>query len=119
MLKNILLVAFGGAGGSILRYCTSCIITTKKFPLNTFTVNIIGCLAIGLLMGYFIKQQNIQSWQMLLVTGFCGGFTTFSAFSYDVVLLLQQQRFSTALLYIFSTLLFGILSTIVGIQLLK
>lgn len=119
MFKNILLVAFGGAGGSILRYGASCIITTKKFPLNTFTVNIIGCFVIGLLMGYFIKQQNMQSWQMLLVTGFCGGFTTFSAFSYDVVLLLQQQRFTTALLYIFSTLFFGILSTIAGIQLSK
>lgn len=119
MLKNIVLVAFGGAGGSVLRYFASHIITSKKFPLNTFTVNIVGCFIIGLLMGYFIKQQNIQSWQMLLVTGFCGGFTTFSAFSYDVVLLLQQQRFSNALLYIFSTLLLGILSTIAGIQLLK
>ncbi len=119
MLKNIFLVSVGGACGSVFRYLNSLVFTTKKFPLSTFAVNILGCFVIGLLMGYFIKQQNIQSWQMLLVTGFCGGFTTFSAFSFDIVLLLQQQRYNMALLYIFSTLILGVLSTILGMYLMK
>ncbi|MCX6209781.1 MAG: fluoride efflux transporter CrcB [Bacteroidetes bacterium] len=119
MIKNIFLVAIGGAGGSVVRYLSSFIFSSKKFPLTTFFVNILGCFFIGLLMGYFIKQQTTQSWQMLLVTGFCGGFTTFSAFSYDIVLLMQQQRYTTALLYVFSTLILGVLATILGMYIVK
>ncbi len=116
MLRNILVVAFGGAVGSIARYATSLLITTKKFPLNTFTVNIIGSFLIGILMGYAAKQINAQTWQLLMVTGFCGGFTTFSAFSWDVVTMLQQQRYTTALLYIFATLIIGVLFTFIGFR---
>ena len=113
------LVAVGGACGSVFRYISSLLFVTKKFPLSTFIVNVVGCFVIGLLMGYFIKQQPAQSWQMLLITGFCGGFTTFSAFSFDIVLLLQQQRYATALLYIFATVIIGILSTMLGMYLMK
>lgn len=114
MLKNILLVAVGGAVGSIFRYAASLIALTKKFPAATFMVNILGSFLIGLLMGYLAKQIQQQNWQLLLVTGFCGGFTTFSAFSWDDVLLLQQQRYITAIIYIAATIALGVLCTVLG-----
>ena len=116
MLRNIFMVAFGGAVCSIARYATSLLIITKKLPLNTFTVNIIGSFLIGVLMGYASKQINTPTWQLLLVTGFCGGFTTFSAFSWDVVTMLQQQRYTTELFYIFATLILGVLFTFIGFR---
>lgn len=114
MLKNIFIVAAGGAIGSVFRYITSLVVVAKKFPLATFTVNMVGSFLIGLLMGYLSKHVNQQNWQLLLVTGFCGGFTTFSAFSWDIVLLLQQQRYTTATIYIIGTITVGILLTILG-----
>ena len=114
LLRNILFVAFGGAIGSVFRYIASLLFIAKKFPLSTFVVNIIGSFLIGLLMGYIAKQTNAQTWQLLLVTGFCGGFTTFSTFSWDIVLMLQQQRYGVVAFYIFSTLILGLLFAFLG-----
>ena len=119
MLRNILFVAFGGSIGSIFRYLMGFIINIKKIPVATFTVNISGSFFIGLLMGYIIKESNAQTWQLLLVTGFCGGFTTFSTFSWDIIVMLQQQRYSTALFYITATVLCGVVFTFLGLQLAK
>ncbi len=115
MLRNILFVAFGGSIGSVLRYLTSVVITTKKFPLATFSVNLLGSFLIGVLMGYISKQNNTQTWQLLLVTGFCGGFTTFSAFSWDAILRFQQQRYMTAFIYIVGTIVLGLFFTFFGV----
>lgn len=119
MLRNILFVAFGGSIGSVFRYLMGLIINTKKIPVATFTVNISGSFFIGLLMGYMIKQSNAQNWQLLLVTGFCGGFTTFSTFSWDIILMLQQQRYSSALFYIIATVLCGVVITFLGLELAR
>jgi CrcB protein len=119
MLRNILFVAFGGSIGSVFRYLMGLIINTKKIPVATFTVNISGSFFIGLLMGYMIKQSNAQNWQLLLVTGFCGGFTTFSTFSWDIILMLQQQRYSSALFYITATVLCGVVFTFLGLELAR
>jgi CrcB protein len=119
MLRNILFVAFGGSIGSVFRYVTGLVISTKKIPAATFTVNILGSFFIGLLMGYIIKQTNSQTWQLLLVTGFCGGFTTFSTFSWDIIVMLQQQRYLTAIFYIAATILCGLLFTFLGLELAK
>jgi CrcB protein len=119
MLRNILFVAFGGSIGSVFRYLMGLIINTKKIPVATFTVNISGSFFIGLLMGYMIKQSNAQNWQLLLVTGFCGGFTTFSTFSWDIILMLQQQRYSSALFYIIATVLCGVVFTFLGLELAR
>jgi CrcB protein len=119
MLQNILFVAFGGSIGSVFRYLMGFIISTKKIPVATFTVNISGSFFIGLLMGCIIKQSNAQAWQLLLVTGFCGGFTTFSTFSWDIIVMLQQQRYSSALFYITATVLCGVIFTFLGLELAK
>ena len=87
MLKSILLVGVGGAAGSMLRYLTALLVNryaNSHFPWATFTVNILGCFLIGLLFGLLDKQQVAnQNIRLLLITGFCGGYTTFSAFSIE------------------------------------
>lgn len=119
MLRNIFFVALGGSFGSVLRYLVATIIVTKKFPTSTFLVNIIGSFLIGFLMAFLLKQNNSQHWQLLMVTGFCGGFTTFSAFSWDVILLLQQARYLTAVLYVLATFILSIFFCFLGFSLCK
>lgn len=109
ILRNLLFVGIGGAFGSIARYALTNIIGTKPLPIATFTVNTVGSFLIGLLMGCVAKQTDTNFWQLILITGFCGGFTTFSALSWDMVIMIQQQRFLAALFYVFTTLLLGLL----------
>jgi CrcB protein len=119
MLRNILFVAFGGSIGSVFRYLTTVLIPTKEIPVATFSVNILGSFLIGFLMGVILKQANTQTWQLLLVTGFCGGFTTFSAFSWDIIVMFQQQRYIIALIYIITTILLGLVFTFLGFWISK
>lgn len=121
MLRSLLLVGLGGAVGSIARYFISRVISmryTLSFPLATFMINIVGCLLIGLLFGYVQKNNTQQSdmW-LVLATGFCGGFTTFSAFALENVNLLKGQLSITALLYIAASVVIGILLCRLGISL--
>ena len=82
MLKNFLLVFIGGGLGSILRYSVG-LTLIRDWPFSTFTVNIIGSLLIGLFIGLFQKNIINESLSLLLVVGFCGGFTTFSSFALE------------------------------------
>ena len=121
-MKQIILVGIGGGVGSIFRYLIKVLTArfSNEIPLATFTANIIGCLLIGLLMGYFAKNEHISSdWSLLLITGFCGGFTTFSAFSAENLNLLQAGNYLTALTYILGSLLLGILAVFLGYMIAK
>ncbi|MFD2891523.1 fluoride efflux transporter CrcB [Flavobacterium chuncheonense] len=123
MIKNLLLVALGGGLGSALRYLANVSVTKiwpSKLYYATFLVNIIGCLCIGLLFGYFQKNQtDHQTLKLLLITGFCGGFTTFSAFGLENYNLLQTHNYSTTLLYLGLSIIIGILCVGLGIYLSK
>ena len=116
MLKNILLVGAGGFTGSVLRYLVSLFISDKNFPWATLIINITGCFLIGLLAAV-INQNNTA--KLLLATGLCGGFTTFSALSLDAVKLLQQQQFTKAFLYISLSFILGICASFAGMYLIK
>ncbi|WP_338375303.1 fluoride efflux transporter CrcB [uncultured Flavobacterium sp.] len=123
MFKNLILVAIGGASGSVLRYLVHWIVAKKSFstfPYQTFIVNIIGCLLIGILVGYFSRFQNVnESLKLLLITGFCGGFTTFSAFGLENVNMIQNQNYQLALIYTSLSLILGILAVSLGILISK
>lgn len=116
MLKNILLVGAGGFTGSVLRYLVSHFVNNNTFPWATLIVNITGCFVIGLL-AVIITQNNDT--RLLLATGLCGGFTTFSAFSFETIKLVQQQQFITAILYITLSIMLGLSATAAGIYLSK
>lgn len=122
-LKNILLVTIGSAVGGSLRFVLSSFIQTKivsKFPLGTFTINTLGCLLIGIILGYAGKSSsNAASLSLLLATGFCGGFTTFSAFGFENVQLLKSGFNVTALVYIILSVTLGILAVKVGLTIVK
>lgn len=123
MLKTLLLIGFGGGIGSMLRYLTS-VLTTKllyhNFPLATFLVNIVGCLLVGLLVGIFEQRQLLDSnLKYLFITGFCGGFTTFSAFSLESFTMFQNGNYLFAVLYITASILFGLLAVWGGFSLIK
>lgn len=119
MLRNYLFVALGGMVGSVLRYAASQLIRPSHFPWATLTVNVIGSLIIGLVVGYYNRPGTDDAMRLLLATGLCGGFTTYSAFSTENVQLLQGGHYSTALSYIAATLLLGFGATAAGFILTK
>lgn len=112
-MNQILLVGLGGALGSIARFKLSGLILKHtvewRFPLPTFTVNIIGCIVIGILAGLATKANYFSNdVRLLLFTGLVGGFTTFSAFGLETLLLLRRGEFTIAALYVILSILIGI-----------
>lgn len=120
MIKQLLLVGLGGGIGSVLRAMIYKIYGTTHFPYATLTVNIIGSFAIGILAAFFLKQQQqTDAARLFFITGICGGFTTFSAFSLENMELLQAGRYKMALFYILSGVLTGIVATFAGFKLIQ
>lgn len=117
LLKNFLLVGLGGMMGSMLRYACYLVFRHASFPLATFIVNIAGCFIIGLLIGYSNKYYHNTGLQLLLATGLCGGFTTFSAFSADGLRLMQEGRTGMLAAYIGGSVLLGVLATFAAYKL--
>ncbi len=113
-MKEFLLVGAGGAIGSMLRHGSNMLVGNRPFPYATFSINIIGSFAIGLVLGYCLKNDSAANWKLFLATGICGGFTTFSAFSYENLLLLQNGKIIATLLYIAGSVMFGIAAAWLG-----
>ena len=121
-MKQVLLVFIGGGTGSALRYLVGKIFnnSTQGFPWGTFSVNIIGSLLIGILMGMALKNSSLSENQtLLLVTGFCGGFTTFSAFAYENQVFLKEGDFTNFFIYTLGSIGLGLLAVFLGFFLSK
>ena len=119
-MKSFLLVFLGGGLGSGLRYLVSIAMNqySKVLPFGTFTVNMLGCLLIGLILGYAQKENTLASNQtLLLATGFCGGFTTFSAFANENLELIKNGEFFNFSVYAIGSVLIGILAVFIGFYL--
>lgn len=111
MLKTITLVGIGGAIGSILRYLAATGIQNKflsAFPYGTMCVNISGCFIIGLVYALAERNNISPEWRVFLATGICGGYTTFSTFSYESLSLVREGELFYAALYISVSVIAGI-----------
>lgn len=117
MLKNFLLVAAGGALGSVLRYAVHLLVPAKDFPWPTLLVNIIGSFVMGIVIALSIKDETFfNNWKLFLATGICGGFTTFSAFSAENIGLLQNGKYTLAFFYIGASVVLGIAAAFLGFK---
>lgn len=122
MLQSILMVGTGGFAGSVLRYLISrymSISTQSVFPFGTLIVNLAGSLFIGMIIAASLNDDLSHSMRLLLATGFCGGFTTFSSFSYEFFSLLQNGHTGYAFLYAGASLALGLLFVWLGFVLAK
>jgi fluoride exporter len=120
MIKQLLLVGFGGMLGSMLRYATGLALKSTQWPVGTFVVNLSGSFMLGVVLGVALKNELFDTnWRLFLATGVCGGFTTFSAFSAEGIQLLQQQRYSIFFLYFALSILLGLGASWLGLILTK
>jgi len=121
-MKNLLLVFVGGGIGSVLRYIFGKFLNSPQtgIPYGTFAANIIGSLLIGIILGLAAKNNSISHSQtLLLATGFCGGFTTFSTFAYENHVFLKAGDFTSFAIYTIASFIIGFLAVFFGIFLVK
>ncbi len=123
MVKLFFIIGLGGAIGSFLRYCTGLLFAKwhlSAFPYATLTVNITGCFIIGLLFSSSEKYQWLSvNWRLFLITGFCGGFTTFSTFAYENIKLLQEGNTTYFILYSIISYAVSLLAVVAGSNIIK
>ena len=122
MVKQLVLVFIGGGFGSMLRFILGKFLNNSQngIPYGTFAANVIGSLLIGLILGFAAKNDTLTSNQtLLLATGFCGGFTTFSTFAYENHVLLKSGDFTSFAIYTIASFIVGFLAVFFGMYLVK
>lgn len=111
-------VAVGGAAGSVARLLLAGLVQSRSatgFPLGTLVVNVSGSLLLGFLLRYSLETPAVSpEWRALLATGFCGGYTTFSTFSYETVALLEEGDWRRAALYVALSIAVSLLGMVLG-----
>lgn len=121
-MKQLLLVFLGGGVGSSLRYAIGKYLNSSVtgIPYGTFAANIIGSLLIGIILGLAAKNEALsQNTTLLLATGFCGGFTTFSTFAYENHVFLKNGDFGLFAMYTIGSFIIGFAAVFLGMWLVK
>lgn len=116
---NYLIVFIGAGIGGAGRHGVNVLaarVSSNGFPFGTLSVNVIGCMVMGLLAGYFAFRGHLpQEWRLLLTTGVLGGFTTFSAFALDATLLWERGQFGLALAYVLASVFLSLGAVVAGL----
>ena len=109
----MLWVFIGGGIGAVLRWLfSSSLESSSSFPLGTFSVNMLGCLLIGIFSAFLLEHST--KWELLVIVGFLGGFTTFSSFGLDMFKLIQTADYKNLLSYIVLSNVLGLILVIIG-----
>ncbi len=117
-----LLIALGGAGGSLLRYLIGGAVQRMSaggFPVGTMFVNVSGCFLIGILLRQFLNMQVSPELRAFLIVGFCGGFTTFSTFSAETLGLIEGGEYGRATGYVILSVVLCLVATLTGMTAMR
>ncbi|ADG13873.1 CrcB protein [Methanocaldococcus infernus ME] len=114
MNMNLIIIGIGGFFGAILRYLISSYITKFNFPLGTLIVNILGSFILGFIMYFSLYSTINPEYRLFIATGFCGALTTFSTFSYETFLMIEEGLYIKALLNILLNIILCLISIYLG-----
>ncbi len=122
-MKHLLLIAIGGGAGAVCRHLVSLAglrLLGPAFPWGTVTVNVLGSLIMGIFIEILVHRLNASSeFRYLIVTGFLGGFTTFSTFSLDVAVLWERGEPFTTAIYVLASLVLSVAAVFAGLYLAR
>lgn len=124
MFKDILFVGLGGGIGSIMRFLTSRftarLVAAQWLFLGTLAANLIGCFLIGILSGWMLSHMpDNQSFRLLFIVGFCGGYTTFSTFAFENYRLIEMNQWGILLIYLTASVVLGIIAVWLGMKMVS
>lgn len=115
MINNLLIIGIGGAAGSMLRFLAQRFLNLS-FPYGTLLVNLTGCFLIGILWAFLTRNSLSESMRLLLITGFCGGFTTFSALTAEGNQLMMDGKWLPLIMYLTVSIVGGFIVTFIGFK---
>jgi CrcB protein len=121
---NILIVFLGGGFGAVCRFLFGMgvvnIVGPTRGPLATFLINVLGSLLMGVLIGALARTTGVTDrWRLLLGVGVLGGFTTFSSFSLEAVMMIERRAYALAGAYILGSVMLGVLGLMVGLTVMR